>query len=281
MTGLKPVGPVSGVRGIQFVDDNPEAPAAVVTGNPWPSPGSGYVASPLRYPGQMWSQGYGEDPIMPDPETGLITVAEGPPNAAAAGPGTPYYDATPWTHAGPWPRPVMDSHRPDEAAFLREQSGALHADGLDNDKPGLNIAAVQDDWGEYFNGPADGVLVDSARDQDKSSAGWGSTDISAYPENINAHTDFAQHNHRRVARGKNLPMDFLWMPGGQRPLVNTVHGLQALPVGAGGAFEGQDPAYGYGSAGAVLTRPAGDYEPPVSPYQPGPLSRQGLREGPL
>jgi hypothetical protein len=281
VAGIAPAGPVSGVRGLQFVDDSPEAPPEVVTGNPWPSPaGPGYVASPLRRPGQMWSQGYGTDPILPDPETQLITQPDGEPNAAAAGPGTPYYDATPWTHAGPWIRPY-DTTDPDQSASRQAESGTAHADGLDNRKPGLNIAAGQDDWAEYYSSPPGGTLVRGARDQDKTSAGWGSADSSAFPANVNDRTDFAQHNHRRVACGRNLPMDFLWMPGGQRPLVSTVHGLQALPVGPGGAFEGQDPAYGYGTAGAVLTRPAGDYEPPVSPYQPGPLSAQGLREGPL
>src|SRR5258708_5008333 len=232
MAGLRPVGPVSGIQGIQFVDDNPEAPASVITGNPWRSPGSGYVASPLRYPGQMWSQGYGEDPIVPDPQTGLITVPEGVPNAGCADSGTPYYDATPWTHAGPWPRPVMDSHRPDEAAFLREQSGRLHADGLDNRKPGLNIAATQAGWGESHTAPAGGALAGDGGQNKHAWAGWGSTDIPSHPANTNARTDSAQHTPRRIARGRNLPMDFLWMPGGQRPLVNSVPFLQALPSGA-------------------------------------------------
>lgn len=76
-------------------------------------------------------------------------------------------------------------------------------------------------------------------------------------------------------------MDFLWLPGSGRPLVNTAHGLQALPVAAGGPYEGQDPAYGYGTAGAVLTVPAGDYQPAASPYLAPPLSQQNLLEGPL
>ena len=282
MAGISPAGPVSGVRGLQFVDDNPEAPPEVVTGDPWPSPaGPGYQASPLRYPGQMYSLGYGEYPVLPDPETDLVATEVAYPSAGVAGPSTPYFDATPNNHAGPWPHPVMDSHRPDEAAFLREQSGALHADGLDNRKPGLGIAAAQDQWGEYFNGPVDGTLIEDGGQAKHTSAGYGSTDISSFPENINEHTDWGSHFHRRIAQGKNVLMNFLWMPGGQRPLVNTVHGLQALPTGAGGPFEGQDPAYGYGSAGGVLTMPAGEYEAPSSPYQPAPLSQQGLLEGPL
>jgi hypothetical protein len=163
-----------------------------------------------------------------------------------------------------------------------EQSAALHADGLDNRKPGLNIAAYQDAWAEYYNGPVDGELVAPDTSQNKHvSGGWGSADITDHPANINQATDWPQHFRRRVATGHNLPMDFLWMPGGARPLVSTVHGLQALPVAAGGPFDGQDPAYGYGSAGGVLTRAAGDYEAPASPYQPGPLTGQGLLEGPL
>jgi hypothetical protein len=282
VAGIKPVGPVTGLRGMQFVDDNPEAGPEVVTGNPWPSASvaSGYVAEPLRYPGRLYSQGYGEDPIIPSPEEQLIDQPSGVPNAAAVGPDTPYFDATPNTHAGPRVQPY-DTTDPNQAAARTWESASAHADGLDNRKPGLNIAAGQDDWQEYFNSPADGVQLDSARDRDKTSAGWGSTDVSAFPANVNAATDFGQHNHRRVATGKNVLMNFLWMPGGQRPLVNTVHGLQDLPVGQGSAFDGQDPSYGYGTAGAVLTRPAGDYEPPADPYQPGPLSAQGLREGPL
>src|SRR5579864_515657 len=53
MAGVAPAGPVSGVSGLVFTDPSPEAPAEVVTGNPWRSPGSGYLASPLRYPGQL------------------------------------------------------------------------------------------------------------------------------------------------------------------------------------------------------------------------------------
>jgi hypothetical protein len=282
VAGITPAGPVSGVRGLQFIDDNPEAGPEAVTGNPWPSPaGQGYQASPLRYPGQMWSLGYGDYPVSRGPDTSLVDTDVAYPSAGAAGPDTPYFDATPNNHAGPWPHPVIDGHRPDSAAFLMQQSGALHGDGLDNRKPGLGIAAAQDDWGEYFNGPVDGTLVEAAGQNRYSSAGYGSTDISSFPANVNEHVDWGNHFHRRVARGKNVLMNFLWMPGGQRPLHNSVHGLQALPVGDSGPFAGQDPAYGYGTAGAVLTMPAGDYETPAVPYQPGPLSRQGLIEGPL
>ncbi|HEV2244903.1 MAG TPA: hypothetical protein VGR98_27965 [Streptosporangiaceae bacterium] len=283
MAGISPAGPVSGVRGLVFVDDNPEAPAEVVTGNPgWPQPGApGYQASPLRYPGQMYSLGYGEYPTLPDPQTDLI-AAEAPVMAHGdAGPSTPYFDATPNTHAGPWPKPVTDSHLPDGAAFLRQQSDALHSDGLDNRKPGLNIAPVQDQWAEYYNGPVDGALVGDGGQNKHASAGWGSTDITSHPANTNQHTDWPQHFHRRVATGRNLPMNFLWLPGGQRPLVNTVHGLQAFPVASSGPYGGQDPAYGYGSAGAVLTMPQGEYQSPASPWQPPPVSQQGLLEAPL
>lgn len=282
MAGVQPTGPVSGVSGIVFVDDNPEASPEVVTGNPWPSPsGIGYQADPLRYPGQMYSLGYGEYPTVPEPETGLVATEIAYPSAGVAGPTTPYFDATPNNHAGPWPHPVMDGHRPDEAAFLVQQSGALHADGYDNRKPGLSIAAEQDQWSEYYTGPVDGTLVEGAGQDKYSSAGFGSTDISSFPENINQHTDWENHFHRRVAQGKNVLMNFLWMPGGQRPLVSTVHGLQALPTGGNGPFAGQDPSYGYGTAGAVLTMPAGAYEAPSDPYQPTGLSQQGLLEGPL
>lgn len=280
MAGLTPTGPVSGVRGLVFTDDNPEAPAEVVSGNPWRSPSSGYVASPLRYPGQLYSQGYGERPLVPSPETGLVDDDAAYPHAAVAGPDTPYYDATPNTHAGPWAAPY-DTWHPDAAADRLVESYAAHGDGLDNKPPGLIIAALQDDWVEYWNGPADGVLVGDGGQNARVSAGWGSTDVTQNPAGINHTEDYALHGHRRVAVGKNLPMNFLWNAGGARPLVNTVHGLQALPVGAGGPYEGQDPAYGYGTAGAVLTRAAGDYEAPATPYQAAPISQQGLIEGPL
>jgi hypothetical protein len=281
MAGIAPTGPVSGVSGMVFTDPNPEANAEVYTGDPWPGYGSGYVADPLRYPGQLWSQGYGVTPMVPAPETDLVDSGEYPPNAALAGPCTPYFDATPNTHAGPWPRPVIDGQTPDGAAFLTRQSAGLHADGMDNRPPGLIIAEQQDEWVEYWNGPAGGSLTGDGGQNKRVSAGWGSTDAGQNPAGVNQTEDYAIHGHRRVANGRNLPMNFLWMPGQGRPLVNTVHGLQNLPVGAGGPFEGQDPAYGYGTAGAVLTLPAGDYEAPAVPYQPGPLTQQGLIEGPL
>jgi hypothetical protein len=282
VAGLTPTGPLSGLPGMVFTDPDPAAPAEVTSGNPgWPQPGPpGYWADPVRYPGQMYSLGYGDHPVVPDPETDLIDSPGAVALAGSPGPGTPYFDATPNTHAGPWPHPLIDGQRPEGAAFLAEQSAQLHADGLDNAKPGLNIAALQDDWTEYYNGPVDGALPAQVG-TDHTSAGWGSTDITANPANINATTDFPQHFHRRVAQGHNLPMDFLWMPGGQRPLVSTVHGMQALPTGENGPYAGQDAAYGYGSAGAVLTMPAGAYEAPAGPYQPAALSTQGLMEGPL
>jgi hypothetical protein len=264
-----------------FVDPNPEAPAEVVQGNPWPSPaGPGYVAQPLRYPGQLWSQGYGINPQTPAPATELVDDDVAYPSAATiAGPDTPYFDATPNTHAGPWVKPY-DTRQPDQAGERQAYSDAAHADGFDNRKPGLIISSLQDDWVEYFNGPADGVMLGDPG-QDKSVLGWGSTDISGYPENINQTEDFGLHGHRRVATGHNLPMNFMWMPGSGRPLISTVHGLQDLPVGDQGPYADQDPAYGYGTAGAVLTMPAGAYEAPAAPYQAPPLSQQGLVEGPL
>lgn len=280
MAGIAPTGPVSGVGGLVFVDPTPEAGPEVYTGNPWPSPSSGYVADPLRYPGQLWSQGYGEAPITPDPQTALNETEIPYPQAGTAGPGTPYYDATPDTHAGPWVGP-WQTNDPEQAAIRARLSAEAHADGLDGRPPGLIIAPMQDEWLEYWNGPADGAMIGEGGQNARVSAGWGSTDAVQNPAGINGTEDYELHGHRRVASGHNLPMDFLWMPGSGRPLVNTVHGLQAFPVGAGGPYAGQDPAYGYGTAGAVLTMPAGDYEPPASPYQPGPLSQQGLIEGPL
>lgn len=279
MAGVKPAGPVSGVAGWQFIDDNPAAPPEVRTGNPYPSPGYGYVQTPLRYPGRLYSQGYAGDPYGADVETGLIETEAPVPGAGFAGPGTPYFDATPNTHAGPW-IPPYDTTDPDNAALRQQDSNAAHSDGLDNRKPGLIVAPLQDDWTEYYNGPPGGALLGDPGD-DKTAAGWASTDITSWPENTNPTTDFGQHAHRRAARGHNLPMDFLWMPGSQRPLITNAHGLQALPVGAGGPYEGQDPAYGYGTAGAVLTRPGSDYAPPATAYVAPPLSQQGLREGPL
>jgi hypothetical protein len=283
MAGLTATGPLSGLPAMVFVDPNPEAPAEVVSGNPgWPQPGApGYWADPVRYPGRLYSVGYGENPVTPDPETDLIAAVTPVDVAGAPGPGTPYFDATPNTHAGPWPHPVIDGQRPDSAAFLAAQSAELHADGLDNNKPGTVIGALNDQWTEYYNGPVDGVMLTDPGQNKHVSAGWGSTDITADPANINATTDFPQHFHRRVAQGHNLPMDFLWMPGGQRPLISTVHGAQSLPTGQNGPYAGQDASYGYGSAGAVLTMPAGAYEAPAGPYQPAALSSQGLLEGPL
>jgi hypothetical protein len=278
--GITPVGPVGSLSGLVAIDDSPEASAQVVMGNPWPSPGSGYVARPLRYPGQLWSQGYGLDPTLPDPETDLIETPVPVTPASVPGAGTPYYDATPDTHAGPWVAPY-DTWHPDGAAERQALSYAAHSDGLDNAKPGLIIAPLDSDWQEYWNSPADQpVLADGGMNK-RVSGGWGSTDADQNPAGKNTTEDFSLHGHRRVNNGRNLPMNFLWMPGGQRPLVTSLHGLQALPVGAMSPYAGQDPSFGYGTAGAVLTMPAGDYEPPADPYQPGPLSTQNLIEGPM
>lgn len=280
MAGITPVGPVSGVTGLVFVDENPEADAEVVSGNPWPQPGSGYAARPLRYPGQLWSQGYGISPTLPDPATELVDAPPEPTSAAIAGADTPYFDATPNTHAGPWV-PPFDTWHPDGAAERQEASFQAHSDGLDNAKPGLIIAELQDDWQEVWNSPADLPVLQDGGQNKRVSSGWGSTDADLNPAGRNTTEDFSLHGRRRFSAGHNLPMNFLWMAGGQRPLVSSLHGLQALPTGDVSPFTGQDPGYGYGTAGAVLTMPAGDYEPPADPYQPGPLTSQGLIEGPM
>jgi hypothetical protein len=281
MAGVAPVGGVSGVQALVFVDPNPQAGPEVHTGNPWPSPTSGYLEDPVVYPGQMYSLGYGEYPTVPMPDTSLVETQIAYPQAGAAGPGTPYFDATPNTHAGPWPRPILDDHRPDQAAAQVTQSWELHGDGLDNAKPGLGIAPVQDDWQLYYAPTPDGVLLTEGGQNKRVSAGWGSTDSTQNPAGVNEHNQWDQEHHRRVANGRNLPMNFLWLPGGQRPLVTSAPVMQAFPVGPASPFSGQDPAYGYGTAGGVLTMPAGEYEAPAEPYQPGPLSSQGLLEAPL
>jgi len=178
-------------------------------------------------------------------------------------------------------RTLLDDNLPDGAAYTVEQSWLLHGDGMDNAKPGLNMAAQQDDWHEYFSSPADGAMVTEGGQNKRVSAGWGSTDATQNPDGVNEHNLWDQHGHRRVAAGKNLPMDFLWMQGAGRPLVTSLPVMQAMPVGEVSPFTGQDPAYGYGTAGAVLVYPAGEYEAPAGPYQPGPLTGQNLLEAPL
>lgn len=206
-----------------------------------------------------------------------------PSTAAGVGQlGTPGFDATPNTHAGPWPKflppGLVGSVRPDAVALTAEQSGMLHADGLTGSyKPSVQGGSdpMQDNWLDYWN-PDPNVpnMLDPAvsKQSGRVVGGWFSTDATGNPDGHNDHTMGNSHMHRRWSAG-SVPGAYMWMRPAGRPIHGFVAGPARPPVGTG-PFEGQDIGSGYQAYPGVLQHPQGAYEPPPDPYQPAPLTQQ-------
>lgn len=234
-----------------------------------------------QYPSQTLQ--WGPDNTQADRDGDYIDNLPEPQTAAGFGqPGTPGFDATPNTHAGPWPKflppGLVGSVKPDAVALTAEQSGMLHADGLTGSyKPSIQggSSPQQDDWQEYWN-PDDNVppMLDPnvSKQSGRVVGGWFSTDATGNPDGHNQYTMGNSHMHRRWSAG-TVPGAYMWMKPAGRPIVGIVPGPARPPVGTG-PFEGQDIGSGFQAYPGVLQHPAGAYEPPADPYQPAPLTQQ-------
>jgi hypothetical protein len=280
MPGITGVAPINGF--IQW--DDPSADPFTLQGSPVnPAHGNALVNPDQPYPSEMAQWG---DPNTQADRDGDYIDGSGAgaggdtPNAGTGQFGTYGYDATPNTHAGPWPKGLppglVGSVTPDAVALQREESAVLHADGLTGSyKPWLNTAdPLQDNWQDYWN-PNDNVpnMQEPVNGQVKFVVGGSfSTDAVGNPDGHNENTMGNSHMHRRWSAG-SVPGAYMWMKPGGRPLVGLVPGPARPPVGTG-PFEGQDIGSGYQAYPGVLQHPAGAYEPPPDPYQPAALTAQ-------
>lgn len=282
MPGITGISPLNGL----WIRNNPEAdpftqqgsPANPAHGTPYVSTVPGDVGSAAAMPSNMPQWG----PANTQADRGDDYIDEyAPYPVAGTGQfGTPGFDATPSTHAGPWPKflppGLVGSVKPDAVQLTTIQSGELHADGLTgSSKPWLNHQdPQQDDWQEYWN-PDDKVpnMLDPnvSKQSGKVVGGWFSTDETGNRDGYNQYQANA-HMHRRWSAG-SVPGAYMWMKPAGRPIVGIVPGPARPPVGTG-PFEGQDIGSGYEAYPGILQHPAGAYEPPADPYQPLPLTQQ-------
>lgn len=242
--------------------------------------GNPNVAGGQKLPSNMPQ--WGPANTQTDREDDYIDGNAAPQDPAGTGQfGTPGFDATPNTHAGPWPKflppGLVGSVKPDAVALTAEQSGILHSDGLTgSSKPWLNHQdPLQDEWQEYWN-PEDKIpnMLDPnvSKQSGRVVGGWFSTDATGNPDGHNENTMGNAHMHRRWSAG-SVPGAYMWMKPAGRPMVGIVPGPARPPVGTG-PFEGQDIGSGYEAYPGILQHPAGAYEAPPDPYQPAPLSQQ-------
>lgn len=275
MPGITGIQPLNGL----YAWEQPSADPFTLQGGP-ADPRHG---KPLINPNQPYPSQAGGWPGAQSntPDADWIDDYECYPSAGVGTPDTPYFDATPNTHAGPWPKGVPTTVLPDEVAQRRVETAILHADGLDNNKPSLLIPPLQDTWQDYWN-PDDNIpnFQQPVNGQVKHSVGgYGSTDAVSNPDGHNDHGYGNSHMHRRWGAG-SVPGAYMWMKPGGRPLVGFVPGPARPPVGTG-PFEGQDIGRGFTAYPGVLTQPAGAYESPADPYQPPAMSQQQFIEAPL
>lgn len=275
MPGITGIQPLNGM----YAWSDPSADPFTLQGGP-ANPKHGQPLADPNQPYPWQAQGWPQaQSNMPSGE--WIDDYQCYPSAGMGTPDTPYFDATPNTHAGPWPKGVPTTVRPDEVAERRIESMVLHGDGMDNAKPSLIISALQDIWQRIWN-PDDKTpnIQETVNNQVKHSVGgYGSTDAVGNPDGHNEYDYGNAHMMRRWGAG-SVPGAYMWMKPGGRPLVGFVPGPARPPVGTG-PFEGQDIGQGFSAYPGVLTQPAGAYEVPPDPYQPTALSQQSLIEAPL
>lgn len=241
-----------------------------------PRHGLPLLGLPPNYPWQVLA---GVAPHGPyGQEAQMIGTTEGWIPPAGIGDQDPRFDATPVTHAAPWPKGVEQSVDPDAVARQLEQSAAIHSS---NTGASLRMTqrtpALQDQWTDFYTVDAGTTLQDpNINDQIKSAAprGYGSTDRVSSFARQNSYGFDAAHLHRRYATG-SIPGNYMWMEPGGRPMIKTQAGPARPAVGEDSPFTGQDLGASYGPQGAVLYDVAAEYTAPPEPYlapsyAPGP-----------
>lgn len=279
MAGLAGINPIQG-----WEVEQPEASAEERLGGPAdPRHARPYWAVPERMP--QFLQAWALSPASPDVSPGLLdpalaaSAAAGALPAQTSGPGTPYYGATPITHAAPNIKGVETSIGPDASARRAQQSAAVHADGLGESAHFFSISALQDQWTDFYNAePESPTRQQPVNGQvGKASGGFGSTDRVGNPDGVMGHGYQNAHMHRRYATG-SVPGNYMWMRPAGRPMIKTTPGPARPPIGEASPFTGQDLTLAFGVRGAVLANAPNDYEAPADPYVAPPLSQSQTTE---
>lgn len=264
-----PAGLQPAISAVVIAD--PGAPPEIVHGGPADAAhGTLLWADPFPYP---WL--YQAGVATPDATVAGDLLGRTPPAMPAGTDPSLYASATETgSHAAPWPAfGTADSAVNDiDAAGDRAAANAL-LHSLDTGDPyAFEYACYPADvmpWelSPDYVSPGQSILSPDIPDQLRGQMGrdrlQGLAPINRYGFD-SAHVT----RHGPVPTG-DVPGNFLWLDGSQRPLRTQIAGRITYPTGTGSYFEGQDP--GAGSVdGAVLTGLPTSYQTPPEPPVAGP-----------
>ncbi|HEY1617999.1 MAG TPA: hypothetical protein VGG25_10300 [Streptosporangiaceae bacterium] len=259
LAGLSPaISPV--------VITDPGAPPEVVHGGPASKVhGQPEWENPFAYP-WIWQSGVEFDADA-DYDPRLIGA---PPGELGTGSDASLYSAPTETgsHAAPWPEfsvadgAVNDIGRQADRALANADLHALDSGDADA-RTTVPPVTTQMPWGtdaDYVS--AGETILQGVPGQMQGQ--MGRDRVQGTPP-LNEYGFDSAHVRRPRAHG-DVPGNFLWLDGSQRPMIVQPAGRQTWPVGQGSPFEGQDHLMGIGSVdGAVLTGLPSDYQPPPEP----------------
>jgi hypothetical protein len=264
ITGLAPVSPV-------FIPD-PGAPAEVIHGGPADPAHGNYLWDTTGY-GMPWLWQPGVDTA--DASVAAALLGSVPPTAGA-GTDPSLYSAPTETgsHAAPWPSfgtadgAVNDR---DQAAARQLANAELHSYDTGDALARLTNPPVttQMPWSVE----ADYVTAGQSILQpvpEQMTGQLGRDRVQGTPA-LNADGFDSAHVYRTRATG-DVPGNFLWLDGRQRPMQVQVAGRLTYPVGSDTPFAGQVPGAG-AVDGAVLTGLPPVYSaPPFPPSDAAPAT---------
>jgi hypothetical protein len=248
------------------VQTSPELTAEQQQGGPAdPRHGADLWADPVRYPWEVLAGVHQHGPYGTQAQM-IGSIDQGSP--AGTGAQDPTFDATPRTHAAPWPKGVYQSVQPDDVARRRMESASIHASTTGaSRRMHTTTAAQQDTWTDFLTVDAGSSLQDpGVPGQLKAAAGgFGTTDRVGSFARQNGYGFDSAHFHRRYATG-SVPGNYMWMRPAGRPLVKSQPGPARPAVGEDSPFTGQDLGVSFGVQGAVLQGSAVEYTAPPEPY---------------
>lgn len=197
---------------------------------------------------------------------------ESPLGSYVLPPGDHQIDATPVTHAGPWPKGVGDGDPKGPENWEYQQVMAdIHSQDLGAVRANTQLPGV--DKGSYDNTYIESegsALLEAVPGQIKG-AGAGKDVIQGYGKNDDYGYGGMHVLHR--TQKDSVPYNFQWLDPSERPfIVNNISGIQPTFNGPDSPYAEQgDTTQGMGQSAqgaAVLTDPT-PYEAPSSPgYDP-------------
>jgi hypothetical protein len=266
LTGLQGLAQLQG-----FVNPDPEATAEEIHGGTADPKHGAWGEEAEPYPWVAYGGAWGEDTYGPQgPDDGLVGESPEARTLAAGNQSQdPTGDATPYTHAGPFPRGRETSVGPDATSRQLEQSRILHSidtGAADAHTYMPTMVPKNDDWVGFYNPETGESMLVPIPDQLKGAVGgWGQRDVTQSFARQNGYNFNTAHRHRRYANGV-VPGNSLWMTPRGRPMIRSLPGPARPPVGVNSPFAGQDIGQAFGIQGAILMDPATEYVAPPTPY---------------